>query len=325
VKQVDTSFPSGHVQRMPASLCAIQYPVSHPASSHAAVAHDLHARCQTTAIFAIRSLHAELMLYPKPGLVSPWDNGSHDDMDAELFMRSLFSLRHYFIRMTQAGAQDAAFHVLRALGIEAERRMLSATRGVNTHRGAIFALGLLCAAAGYCHAHHLALSPQTIRDTLTRQWGEALVAHSVTSDGASHGLRVAAKHAVGGAREEAAKGFPSIFDVALLQLHRTLSAGRTTTEAQIDAFFALMAHMNDTNVYHRGGVNGAMRVRQAARQFLSAGGTAHPDWHAHALDCHRQFVQARLSPGGAADLFAATWFVHQLTQSIAHDERNVDG
>lgn len=325
MKQVDTSFAARHAWHMPAPLCAMQTSVSPPASARATVSHDLHARCQTTAVFALRSLHAELMLYPKPGLVSPWDNGSHDDMDAALFMRSLFALRHYFVRITRAGADDAPFPVLRALGIEAERRMLVATRGVNTHRGAIFALGLLCAAAGYCHAHRFALSPQTIRDILLHQWGDALAAHSMASDGNAHGARVAAQHAVGGAREEAAKGFPSVFDVALPQLHRTLFEGRAATEAQIDAFFALMAHMSDTNIYHRGGENGALQVRQSAQQFLSAGGTAHPDWQAHALACHRQFVQARLSPGGAADLFAATWFVHQLMRSPAHDAKRRDG
>ncbi|HWV64087.1 MAG TPA: triphosphoribosyl-dephospho-CoA synthase MdcB [Oxalicibacterium sp.] len=267
------------------------------------------------ALLAIRSLHAELVLYPKPGLVSPWDNGSHDDMDAALFMRSLFSLRHYFARMARAGAEAAPFAVLRHHGIEAEHTMLAATRGINTHRGAIFALGLLCAAAGYCRQHGRPFSTTMLRHALTTQWGAALVAHSAAPMYGSHGQHAAMRFAVGGAREEAAAGFPSLFDVALPQLRRSLASGRTVEEAQIDAFFSLMAHIDDTNIYTRGGVEGAALMRGCAQQFLSRGGTAHPDWRAAARDYHRQFVAKRLSPGGAADLFAATWFVHQLAQA----------
>lgn len=267
------------------------------------------------ARLAIRSLHAELALYPKPGLVSPWDNGSHADMDAPLFMRSLFSLRHYFVRMARAGAESASFDVLRTYGMEAERSMLAATGGVNTHRGAIFALGLLCAAAGYCRRHCRPLSAATLRHALTAQWGAALIGHSAAPMYGSHGQHAAMRFAVGGAREEAAAGFPSVFEVALPRLRRSLAAGRAMHEAQIDAFFSLMAHIDDTNIYTRGGMEGAALMRRSAQAFLSRGGTADPDWYAAALDCHRQFVARRLSPGGVADLFAATWFVHQLAQA----------
>jgi triphosphoribosyl-dephospho-CoA synthase len=72
-----------------------------------------------------------------------------------------------------------------------------------------------------------------------------------------------------------------------------------------------MAHLSDTNVYHRGGAEGAALVRSRGAAFLAAGGTALPDWEAQALDCHREFVARRLSPGGAADLLAAACLVHE--------------
>jgi triphosphoribosyl-dephospho-CoA synthase len=96
---------------------------------------------------AIVSLYDELALEPKPGLVSFADTGSHDDMDAGTFLRSLFALRHFFVHAAAQGAASAEFAPLEALGVAAETRMLRATGGVNTHRGAIFTLGLLCAAA----------------------------------------------------------------------------------------------------------------------------------------------------------------------------------
>jgi phosphoribosyl-dephospho-CoA transferase len=97
---------------------------------------------------ATLALHDELALSPKPGLVTPTDTGSHTDMDAHTFMRSLFALRTYFVRIAGLGATGAPFHALERCGIEAEARMLAATGGINTHRGSIFMLGLLCAAAG---------------------------------------------------------------------------------------------------------------------------------------------------------------------------------
>jgi triphosphoribosyl-dephospho-CoA synthase len=245
-------------------------------------------------------------------------------MDARLFMRSLFSLRHYFIQMAQAGAKDAPFSMLKELGIQAEHRMLAATGGVNTHRGAIFSLGLLCAATGYCHGHALPPSEKRIRTVLIGQWGAALAAHSIPPSSSSQGTPAAVVHAVGGAREEGAKGFPSVFEIALPQLRKSLAAGGTQGNAQLDALFGLMAQMTDTNIYHRGGPKGAMLVRRAARRFMSLGGTAHPDWFATAVECHRLFVSKRLSPGGAADMLAATWFVYQATRLMGNERQDSD-
>ncbi|MEW7850257.1 triphosphoribosyl-dephospho-CoA synthase MdcB [Massilia aurea] len=271
------------------------------------------AFCQRIARLAVRSLYAELVLYPKPGLVSKIDNGSHADMTAATFMRSLFALRRYFGAIAQAGMDDAPFHVLKQLGIDAEARMLRATYGINTHRGAIFCLGMLCAAIGRCQARNEPLTAQRIGDLLRACWGQALGAHSIDAGAGSHGVDAARRYAASGAREEGAHGFPSVFDVGLLALRRALTAGRGMREARIDALFALMAHISDTNVYHRGGVEGALTVRRQARAFVARGGTGAPDWEARALACHHTFVAARLSPGGAADLLGAVCLVHAVT------------
>jgi triphosphoribosyl-dephospho-CoA synthase len=273
--------------------------------------------CASIERQAVRSLYAELTLYPKPGLVSLVDNGSHDDMTAVTFMRSLFALRRYFLHITRAGMEDAPFATLKRLGVEAEQRMLRATGGVNTHRGAVFSLGLLCAAIGDCHVRGTALSPSAIRAALLSRWGEALAAHTHPGSVDSHGVRAAQRYAASGAREEAASGLPSVFDVALPMLRQTLAAGRGMRRARVDALFALMGHISDTNLYHRGGEKGATTVRREARAFLACGGTAAAGWEARALECHRIFVAARLSPGGAADLLAAACLVHEVCSGRA--------
>ena len=267
------------------------------------------------ARLAVGSLYTELCLYPKPGLVSLVDSGSHSDMNAATFMRSLFSLRHYFRDICLAGLGDAPFARLKQLGIAAEKAMLKATRGINTHRGAIFSLGLLCAAAGRARAQGTPMTPAALRATMLIRWGEELAMHASapsTPAAASNGLRVAAQYAASGAREEGALGLPSVFEIGVPALQASRARGATMTMARIDALFALMAHISDSNVYHRAGPQGAQTVRTHARRFLEAGGTANADWLGQALASHQVFVQRRLSPGGAADLLATSCLVHSI-------------
>src|SRR5438094_7950212 len=124
---------------------------------------------------ALRSLWQELALYPKPGLVSLRDSGAHADMDAATFVRSLFALSRYWSEVADAGAAGAPFETLRRLGVRAESRMLIATGGINTHRGAIFALGLLCAAAARTRARAEIADDATLRRVLIARWGAALL------------------------------------------------------------------------------------------------------------------------------------------------------
>jgi triphosphoribosyl-dephospho-CoA synthase len=269
--------------------------------------------CSETARIAVGCLHTELALYPKPGLVSLVDNGSHTDMTAVTFMRSMFALRHFFARICRAGIEDAPFAVLKQLGIDAEARMLRATGGINTHRGAIFSLGLLCAAIGRARAHGMALSAEGLRAVILIRWGADLAGHARPDGAQSHGLLVADRHSASGAREEGALGLPSVFEVGLPAMRRTLAAGRSMHHARIDALFALMAHISDTNVYYRGGAHGASMVKWQAADFIEMGGTAHPGWRHYALECHRALVAQKLSPGGAADLLAATCLVHAIS------------
>ncbi|GAC1419323.1 MAG: triphosphoribosyl-dephospho-CoA synthase MdcB [Burkholderiaceae bacterium] len=312
------------------------------------------SRLRLIGRLAVRSLHVELLLYPKPGLVSPVDSGSHDDMNAGTFMRSLFSLRTYFQKIAVAGAAGVAFDQLVDLGSTAEQRMLTATGGVNAHRGAIFCLGLICAATGRASAYGAraghatlphepagkstpdrivpaAVTPACIRAALVTTWGDALQLHCRQRRQQAHGTGAMLAYGVGGARAEAAAGLPSVFEIALPAIQDALDAGRDHRQARIDAFFALMAHTDDTNVYHRGGAAGARLVRDMGRAFIARGGTGAPDWHACALGAHRLLVSHRLSPGGAADLLAAAVLVRMLTvpdvleievQATSDDHRN---
>ena len=260
---------------------------------------------------AVRALYVEVTLEPKPGLVSLRDNGSHTDMHAATFVRSLFALRHYFAAIAQAGFEGRDFTDLQTLGVAAEARMLQATRGVNTHRGAIFALGLLCAAAGRLHADKVPLHPQQLRQTLRQTWGEALYARAQTEalqSPQSNGQRAARRFGLRSATREAADAFPTLFEVTLPALQHALGSGLQPRAARVQALFATMAVLDDTNLAHRGGLQGLHRVKDCAARFLSQGGVSQADWLERARMVHAQLVAERLSPGGSADMLAcACW------------------
>jgi len=260
---------------------------------------------------AVAALYDELELAPKPGLVSFVDNGSHRDMDARTFMRSLFALRHAFPALAQLGAGQAPFAALEAEGIAAEQQMLRATGGVNTHRGAIFTLGLLCAAAGRCAARGERTSAAAVRRTLLASWGPELAQRAGRSRD-SHGSRAARQFGLRSVGVEAAEGFPVLFETVWPRLQAASARGLPPRLARLEALFAAMAVLDDTNLVHRGGLAGLRFVQKAAREFLQRGGADRPDAGEQALALHRACVARNLSPGGAADLLAAACWLQRV-------------
>lgn len=267
-----------------------------------AVAYDI-------AGFAIQALHQEAALYPKPGLVSPVDAGSHRDMDYALFLASIESLGGYFRDIAEAGMQQAPFASLRALGMQAERDMLQATQGVNTHRGAIFNVGLLCAAAGWLQSENVMPTPENLGSVILEEWRDDIMQRSFGKV-RSHGEQVEVQYGIRGARREAALGYPTALRYGLPAYRAILQRKGSADAAAVQALFAIMQYVDDTNILWRAGPDGLAFVKQSAAAFLDAGGVLAPDWREKAVAIHRQFVLRRLSPGGAADLLGATLFMH---------------
>jgi len=257
------------------------------------------------------ALQREIMAWPKPGLVTPRDSGSHSDMDVHTFLASIAALEGTFAAMAEAGAEDAEFCELQAIGIDAEAAMLVATRGVNTHRGAIFNLGLLAAAAGLRREND-AWSGMSLGDIVVRRWGPAILATRPSGKGRSHGERVYASYGVGGARAEAAAGFPTVYRFTLPHLRSLLAQGVDHDRALVGALLALMARVEDSNLVWRGGAAGLEYVWQRAAAFNGDGGVMQEDWCAQLQDFHAALVARQLSPGGSADLTAVAWLVSVL-------------
>jgi triphosphoribosyl-dephospho-CoA synthase len=264
---------------------------------------------------AAAALLAELKTWPKPGLVSHVDCGSHTDMDATTFEASAAAITPFYGHLTVAGAAGSSMDKLREIGVEAERVMLEATGGVNTHRGAIFGLGLLCAAAGAAWSGTAGTGwhwRANVLGTIVHQrWGQAIIRGPIPLY--SHGTTALRRFGAGGARAEAAAGFPHALVVGLpaLRLGRRL-APDDPEAARVQSFFAILASMEDTNLLHRGGAAGLRFAQEVAARFLEEGGVAETAWRERAAAIHHAFVARRLSPGGCADLLTITLFLDAL-------------
>lgn len=262
---------------------------------------------QEIAAVAHDCLILELETWPKPGLVSHVDAGSHCDMNADILRISAATIAPYFAALAASGAAAYGMDRLRIIGLEAEGAMREATRGVNTHRGAIFGLGLLCAAAGARAAGRIDAG-LPLGAVVSRLWGEGILDGPILLH--SHGEAARRRYGAGGARMEAAFGFPSVYELCLPALKRgALRSGGDPEAARVEACFALIAKVEDTNLLHRGGPAGLSFARAAARRFLAGGGVGRPGWQDRARIVHEIFIARRLSPGGSADLLAMTLFV----------------
>ncbi len=274
------------------------------------------------AATATRSLLYELLTTPKPGLVDRANSGSHQDMDCFTFAASASALTPYFHACAQAGNRSAAgeeaalFPRLRQMGQCAEEDMLRATGGINTHKGAIFSLGLLCAAAGQLWAQRQPLAADALCCWVAELVGEPLrdeLAAIQATSAQTAGERVYAHTGLRGARGEAAAGFPSVLHHGLPELQRALAGGDLINQAAVKALLRLMSVAEDTNMVHRGSAELRQEIAGQAQALLEA-----PRFSLAAVRAmDRQLIAQRISPGGSADLLAVTLFLHALPAACA--------
>lgn len=272
------------------------------------------------ARFARDALIDEVRLTPKPGLVDTRGSGAHTDLDLETMLRSAHALEPTFRALARASRGATPGVALRTdlarIGRAGEAAMMRATNGSNTHRGAIWIVGLLVAGAAIVH------TPQA--------GDESVCAHAsrICETGAqiarfddlfarptfSNGERVRQQYNVGGARHEAQDGFPHVLCTGLPALHEARARGQDEGTARVDALLAIMASLDDTCVLHRAGHPGREAAQAGARRVREAGGIATPAGRAAFDALERSLLALNASPGGAADLLAATLFIDRLVQ-----------
>ena len=263
------------------------------------------------AELARQALVAEVELTPKPGLVDRRGAGAHSDLSLDLMRQSAAAIAPYFEAMGDA-AQSMPFDrglrtEVAAIGRAAESAMLQATNGSNAHKGAIWILGLLVTAA----SRGIDLNPAAIAQDAAFL---ARLPDRAQPQLLSHGEMVRARYGATGARGEAFAGFPHVLHVGLPTLRAERNRARTETNSRLWALLNIMARLEDTCVLYRGGAEGLAIVQEGASDALLAGGPGSVAGELAMLRLDQELLIRNISPGGAADLLAATLFLDALEQ-----------
>jgi triphosphoribosyl-dephospho-CoA synthase len=276
---------------------------------------DSATRAGLVARLAVRALVEEAELTPKPALVDRRGGGAHDDMDLEMLRRSAHALRPTFGDLAARAHRREPSRRLRedlaAIGRGGEEAMFAVTGGVNTHRGAIWALGLLVAAAAMAPPE----APPADVAALAGQVAVFRDRHAPLET--SHGSLVTSRYGVAGARGEARRGFPHVVGVALPILRAAREAGRAERLARLDALVALIANVDDTCLLHRGGRAVLRDAQMGARAVLDAGGNATAAGRCALRSLEEALLGHNAAPGGSADLLAAALFLDALDHAAA--------
>ena len=269
------------------------------------------------AHLATQALQAELDTTPKPGLVDKDNNGAHRDMDYALMQRSIDTLHPYFVKLALLGCADAlpTHTSIRDIGLEAERAMLSATNGVNTHKGALFSMGLAVVATAHEERKIAANEEQILKE---RNGGEDVLvslqttikalAASFPDTNGTHGSKAKllskGTTAIKGALDNAREGYEMLFAEWLpFYIERRKEHDAYTLHKTL---LRIMCDLDDTNVIYRTDLATAEEVKQEARALLDSFSEA-------ALkDMDKRYTARNISPGGAADMLSLTVFIGSI-------------
>lgn len=284
------------------------------------------------AHLATQALQAELDTTPKPGLVDKDNNGAHRDMDYALMQRSIDTLHPYFVKLALLGCADAlpSHTAIRDAGIEAEKAMLSATNGVNTHKGALFSMGLAVVAAAHEERKIAANEEQILKE---RNGGEDVLvslqttikalAASFPDTNGTHGSKAKllskGTTAIKGALDNAREGYEMLFAEWLpFYIERRKERDAHTLHKTL---LRIMCDLDDTNVIYRTDLATAEEVKQEARALLDSFSKAHTAEDKEkriaaellALkDMDKRYTARNISPGGAADMLSLTIFIGSI-------------
>lgn len=252
------------------------------------------------ADLAERALRLELDTTPKPGLVDRRDNGAHKDMDYALMSKSISALRPYLTRLAVESAKDIDPAKIKEIGIEAEKAMLKATGGVNTHKGALFCIGLSVAAASCLACSTGAVEAYSFKELVSR------AASEIPSARGTHGAEAKRSFKAVGALENARAAYPELF-ADWLPYYRSLEGDPFRCHKTL---LHIMTTLDDTNILHRRGAEGLAHAEAEAARLLE-------DFSESGLSSlNKDFIRENISPGGSADMLSLTIFIESIINNI---------
>ena len=266
---------------------------------------------------ASMALQAELDTTPKPGLVDRNDNGAHRDMDHTLMQRSIQALHPYFVRLAQLGFTDKqpCHDEIVNIGIEAEREMFKATGGVNTHKGALFSIGLAAVAlAGesFCRITQaegcgtMAYNDVNSKQIQSLSNSIASLARLFPDTNGTHGSKAKANNILKGALDNAREGYTQLFKAWLPFYIDRIAEG--DNYALHKTLLRIMCDLDDTNIVYRTSMETMQEVKTEARQMLDTSRNI-VNFEAALQAMNTDYIHRNISPGGSADMLSLVVFL----------------
>lgn len=266
---------------------------------------------------ASMALQAELDTTPKPGLVDRNDNGAHRDMDHALMQRSIQALHPYFVRLAQLGFTDKqpCHDEIVNIGIEAEREMFKATGGVNTHKGALFSIGLAAVAlAGEAFSRitqaercgTMAYNDVNSKQIQSLSNSIASLARLFPDTNGTHGSKAKANNILKGALDNAREGYTQLFKAWLPFYIDRIAEG--DNYALHKTLLRIMCDLDDTNIVYRTSMETMQEVKTEARQMLDTSRNI-VNFEAALQAMNTDYIHRNISPGGSADMLSLVVFL----------------
>jgi len=279
--------------------------------------------CQYISELAVKAMIYEVSATPKPGLVDRNNSGAHNDMDFFTFMSSSASLTYTFYECALEGVNfdredyRDLLKRIRPIGIKGEEKMFNATRGVNTHKGLIFSLGIIAAAAGNIYketgrqvisSEEISMKIRKITKGITEELKEIDRKEKLT-----YGEKLYKKYGTKGIRGEVESGFATVLKTGLPILKR-LTAKQDThiNDILVQTLLYLMIETEDSNVLGRHNLDMLNYVKKSAREAIRLGGMFSQSGKEYIYKMDKDFIEKNISPGGSADLLAVTFMIALL-------------
>lgn len=278
--------------------------------------------CEHISEIAVKSMLLEVTATPKPGLVDRNNSGAHRDMDFYTFMESSASQVHTFYKCALEGLRfegkdkKELLKLIRPIGIEGENKMFKATSGINTHKGLIFSLGIIAAAAGLQYKEtQQNMDVEDICHKVT-EITEGIVfrelKHKNNKDALTYGEKLFKRYGIKGIRGEVESGFYTVRNHSLPILRELMKGKESINDNLVQVLLHLMTVVEDVNILGRHGIEELEYVRTVARETLDLGGIFTEKGRERILKLDEEFIQRNISPGGSADLLAVTLMFYFL-------------
>lgn len=285
--------------------------------------------CQQLVQDAQRALLYEMMAWPKPGLVDPLEHNAHPDMDAFTFVNSSLSLHNYLEQAAKLGLFTTSsdyplmFTELREFGKQAEKDMFMATGGINTHKGAVFSLGILVMAVADTLRRLGKVDLKEVQSVVKKMLVN-LIKKDLQLKSAQQkktaGEQQYDKYGLTGIRGEAQAGYPTVFNYGLPTLQKTNGNWNIRI---IQTFLALAAHTEDSTLVKRAGNPQILKWKdEQINRCLAAGGVKTSEGYNILKQLEKEFSTRHLSLGGTADLLIVTIFLDLVKENFSNGFSN---